>query len=110
MRISDWSSDVCSSDLGAQRAADAQHRRMVGGHRHHHRTLPRRARDLGFEEVCDLSGALADQPDRSEERRVGKECVSTGRARWSQNHKKKKTQHTRIYESIEIPVHYLTPN
>src|SRR3546814_11430446 len=26
---------------------------------------------------------------RSEERRVGKECVSTGRSRWSPNHKKK---------------------
>src|SRR3546814_14450118 len=33
---------------------------------------------------------LALQPravaDRSEERRVGKECVSTGRSRWSQSH------------------------
>src|SRR3546814_11942872 len=28
--------------------------------------------------------------DRSEERRVGKECVSTCRYRWSTNHKKKK--------------------
>src|SRR3546814_15757934 len=27
---------------------------------------------------------------RSEERRVGKECVSTGRSRWSPDHKKKK--------------------
>src|SRR3546814_11874452 len=27
--------------------------------------------------------------DRSEERRVGKECVSTGRTRWAQNSKKK---------------------
>src|SRR3546814_12694427 len=29
---------------------------------------------------------------RSEERRVGKECVSTGRSRWSQYHEKKTTQ------------------
>src|SRR3546814_19443256 len=29
-------------------------------------------------------------PVRSEERRVGKECVSTVRSRWSPNHKKKK--------------------
>src|SRR3546814_15078373 len=29
--------------------------------------------------------------DRSEERRVGKECVSTGRSRWRRYHKKKKT-------------------
>src|SRR3546814_15499705 len=27
-----------------------------------------------------------DLPQRSEERRVGKECVSTGRTRWSQYH------------------------
>src|SRR3546814_18376988 len=34
-------------------------------------------------------------PDRSEERRVGKECVSTGRSRWSAYHYKhtKKTRH-----------------
>src|SRR3546814_16402188 len=31
---------------------------------------------------------------RSEERRVGKECVSTCRSRWSPSHKKKKTRHT----------------
>src|SRR3546814_16156703 len=30
------------------------------------------------------------QPRRSGERRVGKECVSTCRSRWSPNHKKKK--------------------
>src|SRR3546814_19433737 len=28
--------------------------------------------------------------ERSEERRVGKECVSTGKQRWSPNYKKKK--------------------
>src|SRR3546814_14348499 len=31
---------------------------------------------------------------RSEERRVGKECVSTCRSRWSPYHSKKKTQST----------------
>src|SRR3546814_17035085 len=31
---------------------------------------------------------------RSEERRVGKECVSTGRARWSPYHKKNKKKNT----------------
>src|SRR3546814_6978623 len=36
---------------------------------------------------CDLSGADLDQADlRSEERRVGKECVSTCRYRWSTYH------------------------
>src|SRR3546814_16934867 len=31
--------------------------------------------------------------DRSEERRVGKECVSPCRSRWSQNHEKKQEKH-----------------
>src|SRR3546814_19996942 len=36
---------------------------------------------------------------RSEERRVGKECVSTCRSRWSPYHKKKKTQQTSALRS-----------
>src|SRR3546814_14078261 len=42
--------------------------------------------------VLDQLGAEArdhaalDEMDRSEERRVGKECVSTCRSRWSENH------------------------
>src|SRR3546814_13967217 len=36
------------------------------------------------------TGELEGQILRSEERRVGKECVSTCRSRWSQDHKKKK--------------------
>src|SRR3546814_8218667 len=70
MRISDWSSDVCSSDLFA-----------------------RRARRLGERPVADDRGAAgrAGAADRrSEERRVGKECVSTCRSRWSPYHLKKK--------------------
>src|SRR3546814_18632768 len=42
-------------------------------------------------------GEIAPRPNyfgnRSEERRVGKECVSTGRTRWLQYHSKKKTKH-----------------
>ena len=53
---------------GAQRAADAQHRRMIGGHRDHDRARARRAGDLGFEEVGDFAAALADQPDRRSHR------------------------------------------
>src|SRR3546814_15240823 len=35
----------------------------------------------------EMNAALADLPvDRSEERRVGKECVSTCRSRWSPYH------------------------
>src|SRR3546814_5507076 len=75
MRISDWSSDVCSSDLGEQRQA-------VGILR----ARPARQHD---DEIGDMAvhdeGFGAVQP-RSEERRVGKECVSTCRSRWSPYH------------------------
>src|SRR3546814_9098192 len=75
MRISDWSSDVCSSDLGMGRRgagpAGAAPRRDEAGA---HQAVDRRAaRVAGF--------SL-----RSEERRVGKECVSTCRSRWSPYH------------------------
>src|SRR3546814_9929627 len=38
---------------------------------------------------------------RSEERRVGKECVSTCRSRWSQYHEKKKLEHKNKYQADE---------
>src|SRR3546814_15681208 len=45
-----------------------------------------------------VAGAALDLGLRSEERRVGKECVSTCRSRWSPYHlkKKKQKQYTRI--------------
>src|SRR3546814_1011217 len=60
MRISDWSSDVCSSDLVGDEP-DARPRFQSG-------LFPRR------------------RVGRAEERRVGKECVSTCRSRWSPYH------------------------
>src|SRR3546814_5403112 len=60
MRISDWSSDVCSSDLTPELA------------------LPEDARDRLARRAARHGGLQA----RSEERRVGKECVSTCRSRW----------------------------
>src|SRR3546814_5861406 len=68
MRISDWSSDVCSSDLWHRvdrRLADRQRQARLG-------------------DRADAGAGLED--DRSEERRVGKECVSTCRSRWSPYH------------------------
>src|SRR3546814_2137359 len=78
MRISDWSSDVCSSDL---------------------RESPSRAGQLETRCCPRTFGtprAASNQQDRwtsrqrarvrSEERRVGKECVSTCRSRWSPYH------------------------
>src|SRR3546814_13298725 len=84
MRISDWSSDVCSSDLRfrpsarTDRAAPSMPARFgadVAGH--------------GRRPDARHGGARpAAMPSRgrSEERRVGKECVSTFRSRWSPYH------------------------
>src|SRR3546814_4378786 len=83
MRISDWSSDVCSSDL----AGEVLRGPAVGfDHR-----LAARAESVLRPGPPDAR--RRDQPDhhrlgqgRSEERRVGKECVSTCRSRWSPYH------------------------
>src|SRR3546814_4712584 len=77
MRISDWSSDVCSSDLSCAtqrrlRSPPPPCPRPVGGATSQSWPLSRRAWYLA---------SL-----RSEERRVGKECVSTCRSRWSPYH------------------------
>src|SRR3546814_10366421 len=86
MRISDWSSDVCSSDLRpdpepfrelAARAHNSEHGLSL-----HSSMLMRKTNGQA---KCLRAGSR-----RSEERRVGKECVSTCRSRWSPYHKKKK--------------------
>src|SRR3546814_3445124 len=78
MRISDWSSDVCSSDLLGE-AVGVDHsfarQRLIGAHQ--------REVDVVVAGVrLDIRQRLL----RSEERRVGKECVSTCRSRWSPYH------------------------
>src|SRR3546814_18072104 len=99
MRISDWSSDVCSSDLinyeicvltALRERLRCKEIWVVGADRYRNPDddLPRdfetrRAdyyRELGRSEDA---GAFVT---RSEERRVGKECVSTCRSRWSPYH------------------------
>src|SRR3546814_4014927 len=92
MRISDWSSDVCSSDLlpeGITLHCDGRSGRSGALERAFRHQL----RDLEFlhpdRNVCghfERDEMLADFGDRSEERRVGKECVSTCRSRWSPYH------------------------
>src|SRR3546814_7857673 len=84
MRISDWSSDVCSSDLF--RADQAHHHQF---RRSRCRPPPRQFRqpDAALSrEQTDARSAGSDRQGRSEERRVGKECVSTCRSRWSPYH------------------------
>src|SRR3546814_17920710 len=120
MRISDWSSDVCSSDLLADGGVEL--------HRHRLQVRQIRVENLAVEDEADIAQCRFGQAEtgfaldghgggdrdgrsrlavdpaveadrrqfleryilgqtvyhvRSEERRVGKECVSTGRSRWS---------------------------
>src|SRR3546814_17302903 len=102
MRISDWSSDVCSSDLTAPFGAEALTDSFVCVFER--REFDRFAREHPRLEHKLLERTLAELDrtrrwmlllGRSEERRVGKECVSTCRSRWSQNHKKKKNSKTK---------------
>src|SRR3546814_19758611 len=97
MRISDWSSDVCSSDLHDLRDLDvgevedaAQHGALVLD------LMP--AVRVHLYEAAQLLLALVVAEAgrhryRSEARRVGKECVSTCRSRWSPYHYTQKTEH-----------------
>src|SRR3546814_20233351 len=84
MRISDWSSDVCSSDLLLQRRVDQK-----GGGDQPLRA--RRLQPLGLA-VEDARIGVEARQISSEERRVGQECVSTCRSRWSPYHSNTKTQ------------------
>src|SRR3546814_16390805 len=93
MRISDWSSDVCSSDLATPdelhvAARPGRLRRFAVDRQRH---LRGGERDDDLVVVMLGTGRLLERRIRSEERRVGKECVSTCRSRWSQYNKKKKT-------------------
>src|SRR3546814_12174652 len=93
MRIRDWSSDVCSSDLRVGRADDG-----AGQGLGDHRLFVRRPEAVhAVDRLRELAGAAAAQGQelllhrgeqalrlsRSEERRVGKESVSTCRPGWS---------------------------
>src|SRR3546814_20764234 len=110
MRISDWSSDVCSSDLlfelkdyehaiavadqviKAQGNVTAEQQRLAwsvtGDAQFALARYPQA--ETAFAEELKRTPAntpqSADVTERSEERRVGKECVSTCRTRWSTFH------------------------
>src|SRR3546814_12363284 len=101
MRISDWSSDVCSSDLNlAKRAgvgianlprdAFAWTEENAADARELISRYPQGSQASAVMGLLDLAqrqvGAETGTQGRSEERRVGKECVSTCRSRWSPFH------------------------
>src|SRR3546814_11284494 len=111
LRISDWSSDVCSSDLhghdrGRGRAAAVRRGhaagRFVRGRRssqHSHQIDEGEDADPDdVEEMPEQRQAreAATHVGRSEERRVGKACVSTCRSRWAPYHSKKRYKHHRL--------------
>src|SRR3546814_20846055 len=125
MRISDWSSDVCSSDLtGDSNSAtvnqdtstfavqSTSYIEQSGDSNTADVTQVDDWQSSSVVQSSDGNSATVSQGDataaltddrygntstlnhagsgRSEERRVGKECVSTGRSRWSQDHEKHK--------------------
>src|SRR3546814_13321962 len=104
MRISDWSSDVCSSDLGFGRVGEARLQLASGAESE---SLDRIV-DLLIEAREREALALSEEPfikrlgveplavERSEERRVGKECVSTGSSRGSPYHEKTNRYMTKL--------------
>src|SRR3546814_14298789 len=91
MRISDWSSDVCSSDLSAAHVTRIElvNNRLIPN------AMEPRADNARYDKATGESTLFTTSQNphlRSEERRVGKECVSTCRSRWSPYHYKKKNK------------------
>src|SRR3546814_10196904 len=80
MRISDWSSDVCSSDLLVAYEDEGLFYVFAGGRCY------RGLKELAKRKRIKNSDTFPVEVRRSEERRVGKECVSTCRSRWSPYH------------------------
>src|SRR3546814_2383435 len=83
MRISDWSSDVCSSDLIFAQASNDW--RLAQEEIFGPVLVAIRWKDEA-EAIRMANDSHYGLAARSEERRVGKECVSTCRSRWSPYH------------------------
>src|SRR3546814_1590983 len=92
MRISDWSSDVCSSDLGGGGQAGRAPRRANSSTRAGKSSMAGWVAKLCTAGVAAqgsfsrVQNSAKGTNQRSEERRVGKECVSTCRSRLSPYH------------------------
>src|SRR3546814_14743202 len=111
MRISDWSSDVCSSDLVPGHFVFGHielPRYMISFRKEGNNPTPLKGafrvvltpfcidHDDAVRGSHSIDGCIGslENFDRSEERRVGKECVSKCRSRWSPYHYKKKKHKT----------------
>src|SRR3546814_19499459 len=104
MRISDWSSDVCSSDLRAREAAEQVRGRLaqIASDAERESALSQDAEETvsrlaaeteqlealraGEAEAQSAAESGVAEAQRTEERRVGQECVSTCRSRWAPAH------------------------
>src|SRR3546814_8053018 len=88
MRISDWSSDVCSSDLYPALLGSFLFGALSAPFPDRYQLWAAGLMILYFAAQYGEGAIVAYQvdPDRSEERRVGKAGVSTWRSRWSPNH------------------------
>src|SRR3546814_16917381 len=98
MRISDWSSDVCSSDLWLPPPENESWTPSTPSPKNstHNQPAPRPATTPKPPNHTDTARPGQRKPRRSEERREGKECVSTCRYRWPQDHEKKKDYDNKI--------------
>src|SRR3546814_14126844 len=108
MRISDWSSDVCSSDLSRESLRESSLYASNGLWKmswrisrlnRDHSLLVSRNRSMLGREACSMTWMHNAGEQRSEERRVGTEGVGTSRSGWSRydykkNNRKRNTRNT----------------
>src|SRR3546814_20611623 len=111
MRISDWSSDVCSSDLTGDQAIVSRRGFLTARASIIAARVSRPGVDEGGRAGCRCGlpdgRQRADQrreppQARSEERHVGEECVSTCRPRGSTYHYKKKIKNKKTKRDHKI--------
>src|SRR3546814_16134255 len=97
VRISDWSSDVCSSDLTAIAFSNAWRVRIWRGRTSRRIAAPSASADRAALSVFSASSAAMVGEYRSEERRFGKDRVRQCRSRWLPYHDKNNINHTIIF-------------
>src|SRR3546814_16792759 len=108
MRISDWSSDVCSSDLHVfprvSKTATTEFRFPNDDVHCSDLCWFMQRYPLRMSDADRLAiEAGRDAFERSEERRVGKECVSTCSTRWAPCHYKKKLKVSTYLTYTSVP-------